>query len=404
MSDFYKKANTLLEKIEDLDFGEYNEFGDWINEKYVRKILTDKNLEDLRQIFPTLSNDKKEGIKKLLSSSFKDVVERLLKYSELPPNKLKNAIYNILGFGGMSLLNKIKGIELPYTEELMKLAIEVVKNEIPFIKAHTSALDRFKFKLTLNDEVSTEDMQFEAPGEEKEDFGDDFSGQLIADLRADEKKIENQKRSLSNLVNHGGALVGMDYYKLVLPEIAKIVEEPVEKLTQLYGYLTAIGDLGYWVMPEGSESAAIGSSSFEESEDNEVTIYASAYTFPYLLHEIVKGLLGYVKQIQPGAERFNSTETIADERPNLMIGKQATKQLFGNMDQSKFLDMLTMLITDDYDSVEELRTLIQQLQMDNNLRQKLYNNYMKRINEADQEEEKYDDGYNDDEDNDKYLH
>jgi hypothetical protein len=95
-------------------------------------------------------------------------------------------------------------------------------------------------------------------------------------------------------------------------------------LSKKYGVLAAITQIGYYLTPDFPitsdivNMAAVGSEQVIPSGDN-YTIKARAMTFPYLVHELVKGFGDYISMDVASQEELD-TETMDDEIKQIMAG------------------------------------------------------------------------------------
>lgn len=357
-------------------------FLEYINEAYLNSLLEGDTYKRLRSIMPQLSEDDTSYLKRLISESFQDTILRIKDATQMDWNALLESLPYMLGFGGASLMSDILSIESGHEKELMKLAIGVLPN-IPIFKPHMDMIEQFEFNLNLNEvseSLSTDDLKFDFdfPEIESDVDEDDFSS-LMNELKQDNKEAEKTKREFSNLLMHGISQYSTRFYELFLDDISKIVNHPKESLAKKYKMLTAIGDLGYWMLPPNMEEMAgllSGKANFS-ADENGVEIQASALSFPYLLHELVKGLVKYVQQVQDGANEIGEEiDTVSHERVPLTIGRQYVLNILEKIDSKYLLDVLTKSLAEtDFINKEEAEEYFKNLLTSNNagdiLRKKL---------------------------------
>jgi hypothetical protein len=102
--------------------------------------------------------------------------------------------------------------------------------------------------------------------------------------------LEKAKRRMINSLVQGAAFKGGHMYVLVSNEINRLSPE----LLNLYGVTQSLMEHLYWLYPDMEGMAGSGGGQMGQSEpDPETdppTIKAKAFTFPLLVHEIVKGI------------------------------------------------------------------------------------------------------------------
>ena len=102
--------------------------------------------------------------------------------------------------------------------------------------------------------------------------------------------LEKAKRRMINSLVQGAAFKGGHMYTLVSDEINRLSPN----LLNLYGVTQSLMEHLYWLYPDMENMAGGGGGQMGQSESDPETdpptIKAKAFTFPLLVHEIVKGI------------------------------------------------------------------------------------------------------------------
>jgi hypothetical protein len=102
--------------------------------------------------------------------------------------------------------------------------------------------------------------------------------------------LEKAKRRMINSLVQGAAFKGGHMYVLVSNELNRLSPE----LLNLYGVTQSLMEHLYWLYPDMEGMAGGGGGQMGQSESDPETdpptIKAKAFTFPLLVHEIVKGI------------------------------------------------------------------------------------------------------------------
>jgi hypothetical protein len=122
----------------------------------------------------------------------------------------------------------------------------------------------------------------------------------------------------------------MYLFHLVEEKLTHIAPE----LPKLYGALGVLAELGYWVTPDGVEETAASSAaqsagveSLEKDESGVWVITAKAITFPYLMHELVKGIYEYLS-LSKDTEGLMKGERLKHETRDVLAGPALFKKIF----------------------------------------------------------------------------
>jgi len=128
------------------------------------------------------------------------------------------------------------------------------------------------------------------------------------------------RRTLANYMTQGDAVNKLFLFNTISDELDALSPN----LSKKYGVLAAITQIGYYLTPDFPitsdivNMAAVGSEQVIPSGDN-YTIKARAMTFPYLVHELVKGFGDYISMDVASQEELD-TETMDDEIKQIMAG------------------------------------------------------------------------------------
>ena len=196
------------------------------------------------------------------------------------------------------LLNQIAQAERGHEENLVNVAIDIVKQAYPIVE-----YSDFRIEASLG---SGGDIQ----EPEDDDNNDDGGGMDTMDLE--------KKRRIINGITQGASIRGSFSFLLFREHLDEIDDSLVEKYNQILKLSFGIYDneeaiammlslLGQGQKMQGGESKA----EYDEDADQFV-VKAQAICFPMLVHEIVKGLYEII-----GTEGFGSDR----EKNQAIIGK-----------------------------------------------------------------------------------
>ena len=243
---------------------------------------------------PALPQDgDRDFIELVTSQRFKDSVEKVRRFlGDTTPIQGNNAMMGLMS-SIMGSLQQIKRVEVQNKEYLENLAVNLVKKELGIPEGQL----QFDVELVGNSLGASEGMQRQAeePSEEEvEDAfkeGEDHQEEMEDFMDSMEKfNLEKAKRRMINSLVQGAAFKGGHMYVLVSNEINRLSPE----LLNLYGVTQSLMEHLYWLYPDMEGMAGSGGGQMGQSEaDPETdppTIKAKGFTFPLLVHEIVKGI------------------------------------------------------------------------------------------------------------------
>jgi hypothetical protein len=232
----------------------------------------------------------------IASKRFKDVVEKVKRYTGLETLSGQNALMQLQRLL-MSAVQEVKQIESGNEGRLEDLAVELVKKEMSLpddafqydveLVGRPSAIDTSKLA-KQSEEPTAEEIQ-QTFGVNQDEAEEDLENFMAA---FDKFDLEKAKRRFINSLIQGASKKGHYMFSLVEEELNQI--DP--RLLNLYGVLMSINDLLYWILPDemtsmmsGSGSGVAGTEEVDDTTDPP-TIRAKGFFFPVLVHEILKGV------------------------------------------------------------------------------------------------------------------
>ena len=243
---------------------------------------------------PALPQDgDRDFIELVTSQRFKDSVEKVRRFlGDTTPIQGDNAMMGLMS-SIMGSLQQIKRFESQNKEYLENLAVNLVKKELGIPEGQL----QFDVELVGGGLSASEGMQRQAEEPSEEEVEDAFKEseehqEEMEDFMDSMEKfnLEKAKRRMINSLVQGAAFKGGHMYVLVSNEINRLSPE----LLNLYGVTQSLMEHLYWLYPDMEGMAGSGGGQMGQSEaDPETdppTIHAKGFTFPLLVHEIVKGI------------------------------------------------------------------------------------------------------------------
>ena len=243
---------------------------------------------------PALPQDgDRDFIELVTSQRFKDSVEKVRRFlGDTTPIQGDNAMMGLMS-SIMGSLQQIKRFENQNKEYLENLAVDLVKKELGIPEGQL----QFDVELVGGGLSASEGMQRQAEEPSEEEVEDAFKEseehqEEMEDFMDSMEKfnLEKAKRRMINSLVQGAAFKGGHMYVLVSNEINRLSPE----LLNLYGVTQSLMEHLYWLYPDMEGMAGSGGGQMGQSEaDPETdppTIHAKGFTFPLLVHEIVKGI------------------------------------------------------------------------------------------------------------------
>jgi hypothetical protein len=243
---------------------------------------------------PMLPQDGDRDFVELITSQrFKDSVEKVRRF--LGDTRVIQGDNPMMGLMSsvMGSLQQIKRVEVENKDYLESLAVDLVKKELGIPEGQL----QFDVELVSGMMGAAEGMQTQAEEPDEEEVEDAFKEgeehqEEIEDFMDSMEKfnLEKAKRRMINSLVQGAAFKGGHMYTLVSDEINRL--DP--NLLNLYGVTQSLMEHLYWLYPDMEGMAGSGGGQMGQSESDPETdpptIKAKAFTFPLLVHEIVKGI------------------------------------------------------------------------------------------------------------------
>jgi hypothetical protein len=277
---------------------------------------------EINALLPKLSEKEKSYLRMITSANYKEMVRKIKMYTKVTPTEenLPSLAYAMMG-----ALQRAVAIESAHKQYLEELALTCVF-DVPEFKmvedAYTSDQLRINAKL---EPPKAEDL---IPNTEAPEGGLSQAEQMNMDIAQGLSDVteEQLKRRFANLMTAGGSTLKMHLFAMMNDKLKAIDKD----LPTYYGILATMAQLGYWVMPDGIEMAAAGDDASRAGSSQVVpngdvyTIKARAVVFPYLVHEIVKGVYEWLS-LRGEHQDIMKKETIGQETRDMLAGPEVFK-------------------------------------------------------------------------------
>jgi hypothetical protein len=263
---------------------------------------------------------------KIASKRFKDVVEKVKRYTGQEEVSSQNALMG-LQMAMMGAVRDVFGIQSQNKEYLENLAVDLVRKEMGVRPDQV----QYDAKLVGMGEIDMEGFSKEGEEPEQEEIEQNFQQQeediedfITAFERYD---IEKAKRRFINALIQGSSKKGHYMFELVKDELDRL--DP--RLLNLYGVLMSVNDLLYWVLPDQVMDGMMGQGGVAGKEEVDIetdppTVKARGVFFPVLVHELIKGTMeilgtqGLPDDPKQAEMVMASTDTLANEIWDLRLG------------------------------------------------------------------------------------
>ena len=274
--------------------------------------------DEINQLLPKLSTKGRSYLEMISSDSYTDLVAKLERYTGInATNGNTPQLVDIM----FKTINKITDIETKNKRKLEQLAVNTILSldEFEMVK---DAIENGH--LILKVALKTPTIKLPV-GEENIDLYPDEKLNMDLANKLEVSDLALRKR-LSTLLIQGGAVLKSFSFHLVESQL-----EAIDKnLPKLYGIATTIAYLGYWLTPFGMEkvavkSGAVGGAEQVKPTDKIYTIHAEAILFPFLLHELVKGIYDWFS-IKPEFSELRR-KGVESETTDLMVGSSVFKTI-----------------------------------------------------------------------------
>ena len=282
--------------------------------------------EELNKILPNLSEEEKSYLQTITSESYKEVVAMIEKYTgkTVTQANLPSLVYLL-----QASLNKITEVETSHKKYLEELTLTAVF-KIPEFKMVEEAYmsEELKFDIKLDTPDLSRALEEMPPAEEETNLTpeEQFNAELFSGFS--DLSEEKLKRRFANMLISGGAMSKFELFREVESSLNRI--DP--NLTKLYGIVSALAQLGYWVTPFGVEMGAAGGEGTKggseevKPQGNIYVIKARAVNFPFLVHEVIKGIYEWIA-LDPEHQVAMQHDTIGGETKDIMSGPGVFKTI-----------------------------------------------------------------------------
>jgi hypothetical protein len=298
-----------------------------------QKLAEDETAEDYMQM--------------LYSQNYQKVIERLSQYSRTPIEQLGN--YPIER-QVVEMLQRILRIEGGHKERLEQLAVKTVL-DLPEMKSVKALIEQGILKIDAK--LSSGELQraitdIEAVEREAELQDEQGNPTVEGDNLTDAEKTNialamdimgaeeiKERKSFADAIKFGEAFNHLYSYNLVRDQIDELNPE----LADMYGIVSSIVQVLYYYSPSGGEgeaartpNAALGSAEAEPEGRSEegygkYTIKARGMTFPFLVHEIIKGIMQWNNQHMDELRNVQKTSTLEDESRKMRYAQALVKRV-----------------------------------------------------------------------------
>jgi len=315
---FLKQRKGLTEKI---DTGE---MPDLIDPSKRAKI---EEKDYVEQILPDLGPAADRYLEIITSESYKKNITEVAGTLGISVSEIQNKFpnYPTMAMLAIKALNDIKRAESGMKQQLEQIAVNLVLDlpENKFIKQYVEDGD-----IIIDVKLGNADLTKAVTADKMDEEMD--NGLTVAEnLNIQVNTILGEgklRRTLANYMTQGDAVNKLYLFKLVSDKLDALSPN----LSKKYGVLTAITQIGYYMTPDFPitsdivNMAAVGSEQVIPTGDK-YTIKVRAMTFPYLVHELVKGIGDYISMDVASQEELD-TETMDDEIKQIMAGPALDKR------------------------------------------------------------------------------
>ena len=291
---------------------------------------------DVERLFPDLGPEAERYLEHITSAGYKDTVKRVSRYLNVDVSEMADRFPDINSFAllmGQTIMS-IDAIEQHYREDLEVIALNVVLSlpEFTMIKQmYAQGQIKFDIKLlSMGDQQEITDMLFGddeapedglAPSEELAMQSDRFDSD------------EDIKREFANFMMAGNAVNKFYLFHLVEDQLNQLNPQLVPK----YGLISALGNLGYYMLPDHDLAAgggAGGAAGVEKVDREKNIIYVRGLNFTLLIHELVKGIWEYLS-VDVGSPGKFGAESVNDEVVHIMSGPEVYRQFQSMIPEDK---------------------------------------------------------------------
>jgi hypothetical protein len=273
--------------------------------------------EQLNQILPKLSDKEQSYLKTIASEAYAETVARVEEFTGI---KVQQSNLPSLAYLLMETLEQVKSIEKTNKRNLEEMALDLVFS-IPEFKIVEEAYlnDELGFDIKIDSgelgKLKTAEKEDESELSSEEELNLDLAYTLK------DETDEDLRRKFANLLTTGGSINKLYLFNMANDRLTRINPN----LPIYYGILASVAQIGYWVTPFGIEQAAleseVTSAGSEEviPKGDKYIIKVRGSTFPYLVHELVKGIYEYLS-LDPSQQIAMQKDTVEDETKDIISG------------------------------------------------------------------------------------
>lgn len=299
-----------------------------------------KEPRKVEKLFPGSEPNKPRYMETITGDSYKKAVANVRKYVGLTPGGVMSLMRAI-----MEVMPAISQKQAPHLKELEKAAVDTVL-QLPEFQMFKDLIASDMLKIDAK--LLTPSLKKVKPVEPEEPEIEEIMADELADL--DERAL---RRQFARMMTQGNATNKLYLYELTKETLDKI--DP--SLAKSYGVLSSVVQTSYYATPpflvhgageepeeedpdevetdeqkaereredeqirERLQAAAVGSVQVIPRGEGKYTIRARSLFFPYLIHEVVKGLYEYLS-MDIGTDEQLSKETLGQEMIEIMSGPQ----------------------------------------------------------------------------------
>ena len=348
-------------------------------ESISNRILTEDMDDDLRRKIESGEHDYSEHIDPETVKRMSDEIVRDVKANIEARGGQANlgGAQELMSRGLMGALQK----EARHKRELEQLAIKLVSEEYGVPE---DAVD-FEAKITGHPQLGGEEIRKTGLKMKK---GDKRPPQ---GKTAEELKPNVTKRRLMNAMMHGAARKGQNLFHMASDELRRINPS----LSQDYSKLMAGNDFMYWALSDDtiaqeSESGTHAGQVRVDLSGPKPKIIAQGMTFPFLLHELTKGVLELISLHGLDVDKetrdyvLDKTDNLESEPMDIRLGVKIWEKLLEAMDvdalpykaqiftrmselsPSEFNNIVNGLLNDSEQAKEKIRDIVYDVIRENN--------------------------------------
>jgi hypothetical protein len=349
-------------------------------ESITNSILNEGINDDIKRKLESGENDyskylDSETAKKMADEIMNDVKSNL--ESKVGRGANLQRAQEILSQGLMAALQK----ESRHKRQLEQLAIKLVREEYDIPE---DAVD-FEAEITGHPQMGGTEIRKENLKMKK------GSKRPPQGKTEEELKPNIAKRKLMNAMMHGAARKGQNLFHMASDDLNRISPG----LVQDYSKLMAGNDFMYWALDDEtianeSESGTHAGQVRVSVSGEKPKIIAQGMTFPFLLHELTKGVLELISLHGLEADKetrdyvLDKTDNLESEAWDIRMGPKIWEKILEAMDvdalpyksqiiqklavlpAQEFNNIIHGLLRDDAESVEEIKSIVYDVIRENN--------------------------------------